>query len=615
MRKSIRLRVRTGMKEVRHKLSACTSTVATNSQHVQDLRIMFHDMVSLLSAAEVFQKANVEGEKWEKNNPESPAEKKDAQHLEQTGREQDSGTVATIQGGRKKMIMNLLLKFLIPSPTTLMPDPPQYSKAVKMTLAQFTEHLSKTTSSIFSPTPPREPIPPRDEFKGKESQRIVLLHKELSKFLHNKMRKSIRLRVRTGMKEVRHKLSACTSTVATNSQHVQDLRIMFHDMVSLLSAAEVFQKANVEGEKWEKNNPESPAEKKDAQHLEQTGREQDSGTVATIQGTTSSIFSPTPPREPIPPRDEFKGKGIATEEPLKDTMPFMKGGSVPKISERDHVFSNEQIYTRTPPITPISLFLRSHPVSVLLPTTDGGELGQGPLRQEDVLAQLKEMKRLGDLEAEKEKSEESLKKFLKNSATIRAQKHRRWLSMRQKMFDEYNHQITHRANQLSITKISYRTKDSRLQCEWVEIHSLASKSKGKSNDLLLQSLRAKFEWVLTQAKALGIPSPHELSTFGLSIPELDRKRKKSSEYQEAMKGISECKASESNIIRRIRVKDIVKEVEDYLKTYSSARMDISWHIVIENIIVSQLTLDPKDLSTTSSSSYILSFSSNILTFL
>ncbi|GKF49885.1 hypothetical protein Tco_0143136, partial [Tanacetum coccineum] len=41
-----------------------------------------------------------------------------------------------------------------------------------------------------------------------------------------------------------------------------------------------------------------------------------------------------------------------------------------------------------------------------------------------------------------------------------------------------------------------------------------------------------------------------------------------------MKGLSECKALESNI-RRIRVKDIVKEVEDYLKTYSLAKMDIS----------------------------------------
>ncbi|GJZ39237.1 hypothetical protein Tco_0585800 [Tanacetum coccineum] len=41
-----------------------------------------------------------------------------------------------------------------------------------------------------------------------------------------------------------------------------------------------------------------------------------------------------------------------------------------------------------------------------------------------------------------------------------------------------------------------------------------------------------------------------------------------------MKGLSECKASKSNF-RRIRVKDIVKEVEDYLKTYSSVGIDIS----------------------------------------
>ncbi|GKE05965.1 hypothetical protein Tco_1397983, partial [Tanacetum coccineum] len=41
-----------------------------------------------------------------------------------------------------------------------------------------------------------------------------------------------------------------------------------------------------------------------------------------------------------------------------------------------------------------------------------------------------------------------------------------------------------------------------------------------------------------------------------------------------MKGLSKCKASESNI-RRIQVKDIVKEAKDYLKTYSSAGMDIS----------------------------------------
>ncbi|GKC43336.1 protein FAR1-related sequence 5 [Tanacetum coccineum] len=39
-------------------------------------------------------------------------------------------------------------------------------------------------------------------------------------------------------------------------------------------------------------------------------------------------------------------------------------------------------------------------------------------------------------------------------------------------------------------------------------------------------------------------------------------------------GLAECKARASNL-KRIQVRDIIKEVEDYLKTYSSAGMDIS----------------------------------------
>ncbi|GJR30296.1 retrovirus-related pol polyprotein from transposon TNT 1-94 [Tanacetum coccineum] len=48
-----------------------------------------------------------------------------------------------------------------------------------------------------------------------------------------------------------------------------------------------------------------------------------------------------------------------------------------------------------------------------------------------------------------------------------------------------------------------------------------------------------------------------------------------------MQGLSECKTSESNV-GRIQVKDIIKKVEDYLKTYSSAGMDISY-VVDENL--------------------------------
>ncbi|GJW43862.1 hypothetical protein Tco_0072661 [Tanacetum coccineum] len=201
---------------------------------------------------------------------------------------------------------------------------------------------------------------------------------------------------------------------------------------------------------------------------------------------------------------------------------------------------------------------------------------------------------------------------------------------RKKMFDEYNHQITHRADQLPIAKISYKVNSSKEASmritrgndplnltvyekfilktlrfsEWLEVHALASKSKGKSIDLLLKSLRAKFEWVLTQAKKLSIPPPHELSTFRISrnlIPPpgiegsrdrvimepesgiffynegYSRGRRNVQEIgaDSRGQGLVECKASASNL-RRIQVKEIVKEVEDHLKTYSSARMDISW---------------------------------------
>ncbi|GJU11172.1 hypothetical protein Tco_1133568 [Tanacetum coccineum] len=104
-------------------------------------------------------------------------------------------------------------------------------------------------------------------FNKLESQQFVILQKELSKSLHKNMKKSIRLKVRKEMKEVRDKLTYCTDTVSTNSQHFQDLRVMFHDM--------------------EKNNP---GEERDAQHPDQTKGEQISGTniADIVQGEKAS---------------------------------------------------------------------------------------------------------------------------------------------------------------------------------------------------------------------------------------------------------------------------------------------------------------------------------------
>ncbi|GJR18032.1 hypothetical protein Tco_0966559 [Tanacetum coccineum] len=253
------------------------------------------------------------------------------------------------------------------------------------------------------------------------------------------------------MKVVSNKLASVQSTVATNSQHVQDLRSMYKDMVFLLEASEVLKKANAEGEKWEKNNPKTPTK----ENPDQPQGKQKSGvdTMANDQGEqppaqdlmnveqappvseesalvlhalveksseentsekirsddeppvkklkflipTPLIPSPTPlnsimpeptqkPDRANPPRDEFKRKGIAYEELLKYIMPFMEeGGSVPKITSFK---------------------------SFVIP--------KGQLTNEDVMAQVKEMKRLADLKAEKEKSEKSLHRIM-NPATIRAQ--------------------------------------------------------------------------------------------------------------------------------------------------------------------------------------------------
>ncbi|GKA81718.1 hypothetical protein Tco_0788410 [Tanacetum coccineum] len=51
--------------------------------------------------------------------------------------------------------------------------------------------------------------------------------------------------------------------------------------------------------------------------------------------TTSSSFSPTPLKEPSPPRDPAKGKGVDMEEPVNILVPFMdERGSNPKMPRR-----------------------------------------------------------------------------------------------------------------------------------------------------------------------------------------------------------------------------------------------------------------------------------------
>nr|GEU75696.1 hypothetical protein [Tanacetum cinerariifolium] len=141
------------------------------------------------------------------------------------------------------------------------------------------------------------------------------------------------------------------------------------------------------------------------------------------------------------------------------------------------------------------------------------------------------MKRLNDLKAEQEKSKQVLKKLF-NPATLKAQS-QKWTEHEAKiakMMQEYKRQISFRADTLPISKISYVVnfkKEATIKItrgdnplnlvvhsnfrlktlgfsEWLVVHALDSKKSGTSNNLLLQSLRAKFQNLIPPLRIMPI---------------------------------------------------------------------------------------------------------------
>ncbi|GJV43008.1 hypothetical protein Tco_1427544 [Tanacetum coccineum] len=227
-----------------------------------------------------------------------------------------------------------------------------------------------------------------------------------------------------------------------------------------------------------------------------------------------SIIS-DPPRDITPSRDPSKGKEITTEEdPLKQLVPFLKqSGSDPKAINL-HQFS---------------------------------EYGK-KMTLEEAHEQMMYQKRIADQKAAEEKTKRSLQRinFKAQKAELDA-----YEAKRTKMLAEYNHYINFRAHSGRITKINYKidkvNKDATMRIErdnqplsltvmekfrlkqlgfteWIEVQDLASKGKGKAIDTLLRSLKAKFEWIKTQAGKLGLSPPSELTAFRLTPAEKKRKR-------------------------------------------------------------------------------------------
>nr|GEV62161.1 uncharacterized mitochondrial protein AtMg00810-like [Tanacetum cinerariifolium] len=203
----------------------------------------------------------------------------------------------------------------------------------------------------------------------------------------------------------------------------------------------------------------------------------------SLFNTSSSEFSPAPPS-----KIANKGKIIATkDDPTKQLMPFIEqSGS-----------------------------------SLKIPNLNQFSTSEGQMTIEEAKAQMQEIQRLALLKAEKKKSKKRADPLPIIKISYKINNSTKEASMRIK-----------RNNQpLSLTVYDKFVLKMLGFIEWIEVHALASKIKRKSNDILLKNLKAKFQWVKTQAAKLGIPPPPRLTAFELPLAgrKVGMKRKRRSE--------------------------------------------------------------------------------------
>ncbi|GJU58297.1 retrovirus-related pol polyprotein from transposon TNT 1-94 [Tanacetum coccineum] len=199
----------------------------------------------------------------------------------------------------------------------------------------------------------------RTTLSSKVDQMESRVTKDLSKVIKTKMSNSVRERVQKGMQYVNDRLFTVQDDIAHNTQRIDDMMELFRAMNFLLTDVVNEQappsskltnsktalvihplknktsKANVSKEK---DSVDEPPVKKLKQELSVKQF------IDYLFNTTSSSFSPSPPREPTPLRDPSKGKGVTIEEPMKDLIPYMEeGGSEPKIQSRKSFITLEGV--------------------------------------------------------------------------------------------------------------------------------------------------------------------------------------------------------------------------------------------------------------------------------
>ncbi|GJT44019.1 hypothetical protein Tco_0952734 [Tanacetum coccineum] len=128
--------------------------------------------------------------------------------------------------------------------------------------------------------------------------------------------------------------------------------------------------------------------------------------------------------------------------------------------------------------------------------------------------------------------------------------------------------------------------------EWIEVHALASKGLKPPSELSDYKITPEER----KRKRISGLVDEVFVTEDIRVPGMHRNRdpplepseckalegsedQLSAQHQLMIKGLADSTTSMSNL-RDIQVRDIVKEVEDHLKTYSPAEMDIrcKWNL-------------------------------------
>ncbi|GJU51031.1 hypothetical protein Tco_1220586 [Tanacetum coccineum] len=306
--------------------------------------------------------------------------------------------------------------------------------------------------------------------------------------------------------------------------------------------------------------------------------------TSQLFGTTSLKFSPTPPR------DEFKEKGIATKEPPKDIMPFMEeGGSVPKIPNLKLADLKEQEKKSNEELK-----------KLLNPATFKAQALKWEEHEEKKAKMLKEFNKcISERTNPLPITKISYVVNSSKTATMRITRDKDPLNLR--VYPDFRLRMLGFNEWLEAKRLGLppppelatfglTTEEKKKEKDIVPQRWLVIKESesgiffiNKNMDIAFQResefhLTPTVQLIRTQNQIkVDLEIANEMfRTMNYVIEARDDCIKA---RETVMKGLFECKASESNV-NRIQVKDIVKEAKDHLKKYSSVGMDISWHLLL-----------------------------------